>query len=62
MIARRAVLLVLLALLAVACSRGAPDATPEGAVRAWLEKMETSGDDARAMREAYLLMGPRART
>jgi hypothetical protein len=53
-------LFALLALLA-ACSRGAPDATPEGAVRLWLEKMESASDDSRAMREAYLLMGPRAR-
>lgn len=43
------------------CSRGAPDASPEGAVRLWLEKMESSGDDARAMREAYELLGPSAR-
>lgn len=59
MIGRRALFLGL-ALLA-ACSRGSPDATPEGAVRLWLEKMESSSDDGRAMREAYLLLGPRAR-
>jgi hypothetical protein len=50
-----------IALVVAACSRAAPDATPEGAVRAWLEKMETAEGDARAMREAYQLMGPRAR-
>jgi hypothetical protein len=43
------------------CSRAAPDATPEGAVRLWLEKMESAGDDGRAMKEAYELLGPRAR-
>ena len=48
-------------MLVAACSRAAPDATPEGAVRAWLEKMEVASEDARAMREAYQLLGPRAR-
>jgi hypothetical protein len=56
-------ILVVSATLAMAagCSRGAPDATPEGAVRLWLEKMESSGDDRRALKEAYELLGPRAR-
>jgi len=58
---RRRTLAVFASLLVAACSRSAPDATPEGAVRTWIEKMETSADDGRAMREAYLLMGPRAR-
>lgn len=62
---RRRDVLSFLALQAVvlavgACSRAAPDATPEGAVRLWLEKME-SADDGRAMKEAYQLLGPRAR-
>jgi hypothetical protein len=48
-------------LLFVACSRPAPDATPEGAVRAWLEHMEGSQDDPRDAREAYRLLGPTAR-
>jgi hypothetical protein len=43
------------------CSRGAPDATPEGVVRLWLDKMESGGDDAHAMKDAYLLLGPHAR-
>lgn len=47
--------------LVAACSRAAPDATPEGAVRLWLEKMESAAEDQRAMREAYDLLGPRAR-
>jgi hypothetical protein len=47
--------------LAAGCARGAPDATPEGAVRLWLEKMETSTEDPRAMREAFVLLGPAAR-
>ncbi len=44
-----------------ACSRSAPDATPEGVVRLWLEKMESAAEDGRAMKEAYALLGPRAR-
>ncbi len=45
----------------LACSRPAPDATPEGALRAWLEHMEGSQDDPRDAREAYRLLGPLAR-
>jgi hypothetical protein len=44
-----------------ACSRPAADGTPEGVVRLWLEKMEASADDSRAMKEAYDLLGPRAK-
>lgn len=59
---RRDLLLVVIpATLLAACSRAAPDATPEGAVRLWLEKMESAADDGRAMKEAYQLLGPRAR-
>lgn len=46
---------------ALGCSRPAPDATPEGAVRLWLEKMESSTEDGKAVKEAYALLGPRAR-
>jgi hypothetical protein len=46
----------------VACSRSLPDSTPEGAVRLFIEKMETSADDPTAMKEAYALLGPRARS
>ena len=50
------------ALLVLAgCARPAPDSTPEGAVRVFVEKMESSEVDGRAMREAYGLLGPRAR-
>jgi hypothetical protein len=58
---RLAPALAFAALVAVACSRPAPDATPEGAVRAWLDRMEASDDDVRAIREAYGLLGPVAR-
>ena len=57
----RSLLLSLVVSLAAACSRPAPDATPEGAVRLWVEKMESSADDPRATREAYQLLGRRAR-
>jgi hypothetical protein len=48
--------------LLLGCSRAAPDATPDGAVRLFVDRMEASADDPRAIREAYALMGPRART
>ncbi len=50
-----------LVLVAAACSHPAPDATPEGALRTWLERMEASEDDSSASREAYQLLGPAAR-
>ncbi len=58
--ARAASLFATLALVA-ACSRPAPDATPEGVVRLWLEKMEAQSEDPRASREAFQLLGPQAR-
>ena len=45
----------------VACSRPAADASPEGAVRAWLDRMEATDEDAHAIRDAYALLGPAAR-
>ena len=53
-------LVVLLALVA-GCSRAQPDATPDGAVRLWLDKMEQSEDDPRVMKDVYDLLGPSAR-
>ena len=47
--------------LVAACSRPPPDGTPEGVVRLWVEKMESAAEDSRAMKEAYGLLGPRAR-
>jgi len=52
---------VLVALLACGCSRAPQDATPEGVVKQWLDRMEASTEDARAAHEAFLLLGPRAR-
>lgn len=47
--------------MSTGCSRTPPDATPEGTVRLWIEKMESAPDDPRASREAYQLLGPHAR-
>ncbi len=47
--------------IVLGCSHAAPDATPDGAVRLWLEKMELSTEDPRVMREAHALLGPSAR-
>jgi hypothetical protein len=49
------------ALVLTACSHAAPDSTPEGAVQRWIERMEASSEDPRAMKEAYALLGPAAR-
>jgi hypothetical protein len=43
-----------------ACSHPAENATPEGAVRAWLDHMEESTGDPDEAREAFALLGPRA--
>lgn len=43
------------------CAHPPPDATPDGAVRAWLEHMEDSQDDPKEAREAFRLLGPAAR-
>lgn len=56
-----AVALAVLAAAASACSHAPPDATPEGAVKLFLDEMEASSDDPRVMRRAYDLLGPAAR-
>jgi hypothetical protein len=45
----------------LACTRPAPEATPEGAVRAFLDVMEGAGDDPSLTHRAYDLLGPQAR-
>jgi hypothetical protein len=47
--------------LCAACSHPEPDATPEGALKLWLEQMEDSQDDTSVARQAYALLGPAAR-
>jgi hypothetical protein len=49
------------ALVLAGCSHSAPDATPDGAVRLWLDRMEMSSEDPRAIKDAYALLGPSAR-
>ncbi len=58
---KRAAGLIAAAWLIAGCSRKPPDATPDGVVRLWLEKMEASTGDPRAAREAYTLLGPATR-
>jgi hypothetical protein len=62
---RRALLvgvgLTLVLPFAAACSHPPPDATPEGAVRLFLDDMEAASDDPRVMVRAYDLLGPTAR-
>ncbi len=58
--------LILLALLALpallaACGRRPPDATPEGALRMWIDRMEAAVDDQRGRKDAYELLSARAR-
>jgi hypothetical protein len=45
----------------VACSRPPPDATPEGALRLFLDEMEAAGLDSSATQRVYDLLGPAAR-
>lgn len=60
---RTAIVVFVLSILlaSVGCSRSSPDTTPDGVVRLWLEKMEGAAEDERAMKDAYQLLGPRAR-
>jgi hypothetical protein len=47
--------------LVLGCSRPPPDATPDGALRLFLDDMDIAGDDMSAMHRAYDLLGPAAR-
>jgi hypothetical protein len=44
-----------------ACSHKPPDATPDGALRLFLDDLEAAEDDGHVMKEAYELLGPAAR-
>ena len=44
-----------------ACSHPPRDATPDGAVREFIDEMESSADDPTAMRRVYDLLGPASR-
>ncbi len=50
-----------LAVALAACSHPAPDSTPEGALRDWLDHMEVQGSDPREAKAAYALLGPATR-
>lgn len=54
-------IVVALGAMAVGCSRPAPDATPDGAVRLFLDDMDSAGDDAVGVRRVYQRLGPAAR-
>jgi hypothetical protein len=58
----RAVVVALACALAAGCSHTPPDATPEGALRQFLDDMEAASEDSSTMRSAYDLLGPAART
>jgi hypothetical protein len=53
---------IALAALVAGCSHAPPDSTPDGAVRQFLDDMETASDDPRVMRHAYDLLGPATRS
>jgi hypothetical protein len=53
--------LIAAVVMALGCSHQAPNATPEGAVRLWLERMEGSVHNLGEVKDAYALLGPRAR-
>jgi hypothetical protein len=50
------VLLLLLTALILSCSRPPPDATPEGALREWLDRMDASITDPKKAKDAYALL------
>jgi hypothetical protein len=56
-----AVLGVLSAAALCGCTRPPRDATPEGAVRMFLDEMESSSDDTTATRRVYDLLGAASR-
>ena len=43
------------------CSHQPPDATPEGAVRLFVDDMEAANDNPQLIRQSYELLGPEAR-
>jgi hypothetical protein len=56
-----AVALALGAQLTTGCSHSPPDATPDGALRLFLDDLEVAEDDGQMMKRAYELLGPTAR-
>ncbi len=61
MTGQRSAVLAFVLSVAAACSRPPQDSTPDAAVRMFLDAMDLAGDDPRAIRRAYDLLGPAAR-
>lgn len=53
--------LLLLFLTIAGCTHKSADSTPEGAVREWIERMESAGEDPSSAKAAYELLGPTAK-
>ena len=49
-------------LAASSCRHPAPDASPEGVVRLFLDDMDFAGEDPNSIRRVYELLGPASRT
>jgi hypothetical protein len=47
---------VFLTIVFAACSRPPPDATPEGAIKTWLERMEAQVSDPAETKSAYAML------
>ena len=56
----RFALYVFLATPVLACSRPPPDATPEGAIKTWLERMEAQVSDPAETKPAYAMLSKQA--
>jgi hypothetical protein len=54
--AMRRSLVAMLTAAVVSCSRPPPDATPEGSIREWVERMEAQQADPETARQAYALL------
>jgi len=52
----RFALFVLLTMILAACSRPPPDATPVGAIKTWLERMEAQVSDPAETKSAYAML------
>ena len=52
----RFALLVFLTIVFEGCSRPPPDATPEGAIKTWLERMEAQVSDPAETKSAYAML------
>ena len=58
---RRFVIALAASLIVLGCSHPQPDATPEGALRSWLDHMDAQTTDPQEAKAAYALLGPATR-